>query len=222
MMLILANEEDSLAHAVYRVARRSGHDILMCADAELVEGNTRDGSAASALRCAGRRLPCSELDGVLFRLPACWWRSETSTANDDLVGAWYTTLWNLPSPVVNRFGLSWWFDSAGYSVQLALLLNAALRPFPTPFAGSEPICVYVAGDTFVPAGPEAEQAAAWLSGCGAAVARWQAETGISVARLTLRGRRIADVDACPLISGESCEIVQRLAPAVHSMLTGRT
>ena len=216
MVLILATEEDSLAHAVCRVARRSGTEVLMCSNAEILGRDESD----RGLLCGGRRVSPAELEGVLFRLRPCWWRTAGCGDDHDLIGAWYTLLWNLPCPVVNRLGLSWWFDPEGYAVQLSLHLTAALTAAPSePVRDVAAATVYIAGSTCTAAAAEYSRAAETLQQCGPALMRWQKETGIYVAKVVVRGHRTASVDPNPDLARESPELVEKIAEAVCSTLT---
>jgi hypothetical protein len=212
MMLILADEEDSLANAVYRHARRSSNDVLKCEDAAIASLDAEDPSSG-ALLCNGKRVPLNELDGVLFRL---------ADRRSELLAGWYTLLWNLPCQVVNRFALSWWFDPAGYSAQLAEQLNAVLAT-----AGSargrrtDAATVMMIGAKFIAGGPGSRAVAQWLNGCAPALARWQRDTGVTLARLTLRGNRIVSLDPAPDFTGVSAELTEKVAAAVCSALLTR-
>jgi hypothetical protein len=218
MLLILANEEDSLAHAVYAVARRSGTEVYMCSQAEIA-GRAEQDPSDTELLCSGRRLRTSDLQGVLFRLPACWWRTAAGSNDHDLIGAWYTLLWNLPCPVINRFGLSWWFDPAGHAVQLSLHLNASLMKALSPKPPSESAIVHMAGEWFTATAPESQWAAERLSDLRPQIARWQRETGVYLARLNIRGQRTTSVEPCPGFVSESAEIIGNVADAVFTTLT---
>jgi hypothetical protein len=221
MLLILATEEDALADAVCRVARRAGTGILMCGQPEMIDRDQHNPSLA-AVSCGGGRLQGGDVTGVLFRLPAAWWRTDSAADDHDLIGAWYTLLWDLPCTVVNRFGLSWWFDQTGYALQLSLHLNAAV-PGTRLFAGGDigSATVYMAGSELVAAGPESAEVAGRLHEHAAALAQWQNETGVSLARLSFRADRTTpvSVDPCPDFLSESADVTERIAETVYSNLT---
>jgi hypothetical protein len=223
MLLILGKEEDVLADAVCRAAKRAGAGVVTCGEPKMTERDQHNPSLA-VVSCGGVRLQPDDVTGVLFRLPPAWWRRDSSTEDHHLIGAWYTLLWDLPCPVVNRLGLSWWFDQSGYSVQLSLHLNAAV-PGTRLIPGGETSAatVYMAGSSLIPASPDSEEAARRLHGYAAALDQWQNETGVALARLSFGSDRTAPVmmDPCPDFAAESADVTGQVAEAVYSTLTRR-
>ncbi|HET8549421.1 MAG TPA: hypothetical protein VFL57_15520 [Bryobacteraceae bacterium] len=216
----MAKQEDSLAHAVRRIASRVGTAVLMCGDPEIVDAGPQSLAFKSVI-CAGRRVRASDIAGVLCRLPACWWSAGYSGVYQERIGAWYTLLCELPCPVVNRFGLSWWLDQEGYALQLSLYLNAALTNTRQAAAhASGPAAVYMVGPALIPGSGESRFMADRLRGDVPVLRHWQNETGVVFAKLTFgadRAKPVA-VDPCPDCSAESAEITGQLADAVYSML----
>jgi hypothetical protein len=223
MLLILAKPEDSLAHAVTRVARRSATDVVVWGNPEML--NRQEPTLSlDCIGCDSSSVSAADVTGVLFRLPACWWRTAAANDDHDLIGAWYTLLWDLPCPVVNRFALSWWFDQPGYALELSLHMNAALTSTRgAASAEDRPATVYMAGTALIPADANGRLAAERLNAHAAALKQWQSETGVTLARFTFgsdRAARVA-VDPCPDFAGESAEVIEQVADAIYSRLMER-
>jgi hypothetical protein len=215
MLLILADDDDGLACAVARCARQSALDVMMCGNAALAEPDEED-AAVEGMLCDGSYVSLAEVEGVLYRMRTSG-REGAEGMSRNGIAAWYTTLWNLPCPVANRFALSWWLDPAGYSAQLVRSLNAVLAT-----AGgargrrTDTATVIMAGSKYLPAGGGDRLAARWLNGCASALARWQRETGVTLARLTLQGNRVAALDPCPAFGSMSADLTDKTAEAVCS------
>jgi hypothetical protein len=69
-----------------------------------------------------KKIGFSKIDGILLRLPRFWWPSQDFDLKDQIfiyhetIAAWYSLLWHLDCPIINKFDLGWWLNDVNYPI----------------------------------------------------------------------------------------------------------
>ena len=230
MVLIFTDAEDTFARSVQETAWRTEEGAVVWDARELAFGKPRvvrePRFGRQEFECAGRSVRIDQVSGALVRLSGFWWRAAAGafeTMPHETVAFWYSFLWSLPCPVINRFGLSWWTDHVGYRMQLALHLGAHLNLCGSggPSAGTQTdsgqtSSFYFAGEELLPANGDGS-AVRWAESRRSTLRAWQAESGIHFGRVDLvpgASPRVLAVDPLPNLSTVPGRFVERLSGAV--------
>lgn len=219
MILLLGDCGDPLFGAI---AERSGDTpVVKILGPDICSGAARLHSG-SCLEVRGQLIHTSHLSGVVMRLAPAWWRvaqASNEPGHDyELLASWYSFLANLDCPVVNRFGLSWWLQDAGYRDQVLAHLHARMR-LSAPRGAMSPGACYLVGASVVATAGSAVPAFLGDSLPGASV--WQAESGILMSRIEIGEHgRIACVQPFPSFAGETKETVACVAREVMHVMRG--
>jgi hypothetical protein len=229
MYLVVGNEADVLAR---EVCQRAGSATL-CSENELLECCLN-----GSVNVAGERITRKCLRGAIVRPLRQRWHSSHSTLEGedgeyhDRIAALYSFFTNLPCPVVNRFGLSWWVDDISYPWQLRIELESVLElvdgppPEKTSCFGrlwpsarrvkSRSQSVYVSGELVRAATEEAQKFEDHVLKNATALQAWQKRSGVYLCRLDFNESepiQLRHVEPFPMFEGECESLVGEIAAA---------
>jgi hypothetical protein len=222
MYLVVGDEQDVLAR---EVCRQAGFSTL-CSESELLESFVTNSAGVERLR------------GAIVRPQRQRWQFTHSTLQSedaeyhDRIASLYSFFTNLPCPVVNRFGLSWWVEDISYPWQLRIDLEAVLRlanerPHEKasyfgrfwPSARSvrpRTQSVYVSGGLVRAATDDAKSFEELVGSNAAALRKWQQRTGVHLCRLDFDANppiQLWHVEPFPMFDGEPEALVREIAIA---------
>lgn len=235
------------AHRLCRESRETAMEVIQCEENSLFESCpfALEMGGRGFLRIDGRQIDLADVTGVLLRLPRVWWPSSEFDLADQMfvyhetLASWFALLSSLECLVVNRFGLGWWLQDLTYPLDLRASLSRALGMPSTALGADEPASdgrlwptarvdsecsssVYIAGCAVIPAPGCSDEIVRRLRNRGEAISAWQAGTGISLCRVDFERQevpRLRQVEAYPLLEGETASLVTRIAAATLENIT---
>ncbi|HKI02302.1 MAG TPA: hypothetical protein VKK31_09995 [Thermoanaerobaculia bacterium] len=237
MILILAETHDPLAGILQTRIEERGQPVRRLSERELMEETPiaveRDGRRFGGfLRLPGGDVGVNDLSGVLVRISRRWWPSPAFDPPDQMfvyhetTAALFCLLAGLSCPVVNRFDLGWWLCDRAYPELLREELGErlGLRLDGMDGAGSAGLAasVYAVDGRLIPASVAAAPLADHLAGRSAALAAWQASSGLRICRLDLLAGEepfLERLDPCPSLADEAPDVTERVAAAALEMLS---
>jgi len=237
MILILAEPDDPLAGSLQTRIGERGRPVRRLSERELMEETPialeRQGRRFGGfLRLPGGDVRVQDLSGVVVRISRRWWPSPSFDPSDQMfvyhetTAALFCLLAGLSCPVINRFDLGWWLRDPAHPELLReeLAERLGLRPDGMDGPGSprRPLSVYAVDGRLIPASGASAPLAERLSGLSAALASWQASSGLRICRLDLSGGDepvLERLDPCPTLVDEAPAVTEQIAAAALEMLS---
>jgi hypothetical protein len=202
-------------------------DLFACTPFQFERNHDR---TAGYLITGRQQIPLREISGVVLRLPRAWWPSTDFHLQDQMfvyhetMASWFALIDILDCPVVNRFGLGWWLQDLVYPLELRMRLATALHLGVTADEQLPQIqSIYRSGGLTIPGPGCGRDLLSRLDNCGAALAAWERQSGISLSRIDflMQGAtpRIHSVEPYPDFSGEAERGLPDAARAAHKRIT---